>query len=85
MAWRDGSALKSTDWFSKGPEFNSQHPHGGSQASVTESSALFWCELTTFTAVGAEAERWSSAQPRCDMSATLSEHSGNVPEGRQAE
>lgn len=77
--------VKSTSCSSRGLGFSSQHPHGGSQASVTESSALFWCELTTFTAVGAEAERWSSAQPRCDMSATLSEHSGNVPEGRQAE
>ena len=37
--WRDGSAIKS----SKGPEFKSQHPHGGSQPSVTKSDALFWC------------------------------------------
>jgi hypothetical protein len=22
--WRDGSVLKSTDWYSRGPEFNSQ-------------------------------------------------------------
>jgi hypothetical protein len=32
--WRDGSAVKSTCCFSRGPEFNSQHgihiPHGGS-------------------------------------------------------
>jgi hypothetical protein len=33
MGWRDGS----------GPEFNSQKPHGGSQPSVMESDALFWC------------------------------------------
>ena len=26
----------------RGPEFNSQQPHGGSQPSVTRSSALFW-------------------------------------------
>ena len=25
------------------PEVNSQQPHGGSQPSVMESSALFWC------------------------------------------
>jgi hypothetical protein len=41
--WRDGSAVKSTDCSSKGPEFNSQQPHGGSQPSVIESDALFWC------------------------------------------
>jgi hypothetical protein len=28
---------------SKGPEFKSQQPHGGSQPSVTRSDALFWC------------------------------------------
>jgi hypothetical protein len=39
--WRDGSAGKSTDCSSKGPEFKSQHPHGGSQLSVMRSDALF--------------------------------------------
>jgi hypothetical protein len=29
--WRDGSEVKSTDCSSRGPEFNSQQPHGGSQ------------------------------------------------------
>jgi hypothetical protein len=33
--WRDGSAVKSTDCSSRGPRFNSKHPHGGSQLSVT--------------------------------------------------
>jgi hypothetical protein len=28
--WRDGSLIKITDYFSKGPEFDFQHPHGGS-------------------------------------------------------
>jgi hypothetical protein len=28
--WRDGSVVKSTDCSSRGPEFNSQQPHGGS-------------------------------------------------------
>jgi hypothetical protein len=41
--WRDGSAVKSTDCFSEGPEFKSQQPHGGSQPSVMRSDALFWC------------------------------------------
>jgi hypothetical protein len=41
--WRDGSAVKNTDCSSKGPEFNSQQPHGGSQPSVIRSDALFWC------------------------------------------
>jgi hypothetical protein len=41
--WRDGSVVKSTDCFSRGPEFNSQQPHGGSQPSimVSVSDALF--------------------------------------------
>ena len=43
MSWRDGSAVKSTDCSSRGPEFNSQQPHGGSQPSVMGSDALFWC------------------------------------------
>jgi hypothetical protein len=28
--WRDGSVVKSTDYSSRSPEFNSQLPHGGS-------------------------------------------------------
>jgi hypothetical protein len=32
--WRDGSAIKSTAWSSKGPRFNSQHPHEGSNSGV---------------------------------------------------
>jgi hypothetical protein len=35
--------VKSTDCSSKGPEFNSQQPHGGSQPYVMGSDALFWC------------------------------------------
>jgi hypothetical protein len=31
---------------SKGPEFKSQQPHGGSQPSVTRSDALFWSVWT---------------------------------------
>jgi hypothetical protein len=34
--------LKSTHYSSRGPEFNSQQPHGGSQPSVIEPDALFW-------------------------------------------
>jgi hypothetical protein len=32
QGWRDGSVVKSTDCSSRGLEFNSQQPHGGSQA-----------------------------------------------------
>jgi hypothetical protein len=39
--WRDGSAIKSTNCSSRGPEFNSQQPHGGSQPPVMGSGALF--------------------------------------------
>ena len=34
---RDGSVVKSTDCSSRGPEFNSQQLHGGSQPSVMRS------------------------------------------------
>jgi hypothetical protein len=49
MGWSEGSAVKSTDCSSRGPEFKSQHPHGGSQPSVMRSDALFWCCLKTAT------------------------------------
>jgi hypothetical protein len=39
--WRDGSAVKSTDCSSRGLEFKSQQPHGGSQPHVIGSDALF--------------------------------------------
>jgi hypothetical protein len=41
--WRDGSVVKSTDCSSRGPEYKSQQPHGGSQPSVIGFHALFWC------------------------------------------
>jgi hypothetical protein len=40
LGWRDGSEVKSTDCSSKGPEFKSQQPHGGSQPSVMRSSGV---------------------------------------------
>jgi hypothetical protein len=40
---RDGSVVKSTDCSSRGPEFNSQKLHGGSQPSGMGSNVLFWC------------------------------------------
>ena len=45
--WRDGSAVKSTDCSSRGLEFKSYQPHGGSQSSVMGSGALFWHQLYT--------------------------------------
>jgi hypothetical protein len=42
-SWQDGSTGKSTDCSSKGPEFKSQQPHGGSQPPIMRSDALFWC------------------------------------------
>jgi hypothetical protein len=35
--------VRAPDCSSKGPEFKSQQPHGGSQPSVTRSDAFFWC------------------------------------------
>jgi hypothetical protein len=43
--WRDGSARKSVCCSSRRPRFNSQHPHGGSQPSVTP---VLGGEPTTF-------------------------------------
>ena len=44
--WRDGSEVKNTDCSSRGPEFrgpefNSQQPHGGSQPSIMRTGTLF--------------------------------------------
>ena len=39
--WWGGSVVKSTDCSSRGPEFKSQQPHGGSQPSTMGSDALF--------------------------------------------
>jgi hypothetical protein len=39
--WRDGSVVRSTNCSFRGPEFNSQKPHGGSKLSVMGSDALF--------------------------------------------
>ena len=34
VGWRDGSEVKSAGCSPRGPEFNSQHPHGDSQPSI---------------------------------------------------
>jgi hypothetical protein len=45
--WRDGSVVKSTECSSKGPEFKSQEPHGGSQPSVMRHSLLVGLKTAT--------------------------------------
>jgi hypothetical protein len=35
--------VRAPDCSSKGPEFKSQQPHGGSQPSLMRSDSLFWC------------------------------------------
>jgi hypothetical protein len=45
--WRDGSAVKSTDCSSKGPEFKSQQPHGDSQSSILELMPSFGTHIHT--------------------------------------
>jgi hypothetical protein len=47
LGWRDGSEVKITDCSSRGPEFNSQQPHGGSQPSVMECDAPFCASRDT--------------------------------------
>ena len=42
LGWRGGSVGKSTDCSSKGPEFKSQQPHGGSQPYIMRSDTLVW-------------------------------------------
>ena len=44
MDWRDGSEVRSTGCSSRGPEFKSQQPYGGSQPSKMRSGGLFWPE-----------------------------------------
>ena len=39
---RAGEMVKSIAYSSKGPEFNSQQPHGGLQPSIMRFGALFW-------------------------------------------
>lgn len=43
-AWEDGLAVKNIGCFSRGSKFNSQHPHGHSQLSLTPIPGA----LTTF-------------------------------------
>ena len=38
--WRGGSEVKGTDCSYRGPEFNSQQPHGGPQPSVMRPGAF---------------------------------------------
>ena len=38
--WSDGSVVKSSDCSSRGPEFNTQQPYGGSQPSAMSSSGV---------------------------------------------
>jgi hypothetical protein len=40
--WTDGSVVKSNVRSSRGPEFNSQKPHGCSLPSILGLDALFW-------------------------------------------
>jgi hypothetical protein len=46
VGWRDGSEVKNTGRSSKGPEFDSHQPHGGSYLSIMRSGALFWPAVT---------------------------------------
>jgi hypothetical protein len=41
--------VRAPDCSSKGSEFKSQQPHGGSQPSLTRSDSLFWIGLKTAT------------------------------------
>jgi hypothetical protein len=53
--WRDGSVVKSTDCSSKGPEFKSQQPYGGSQSPIMRSDSLFcraWWRTPLIPALG---------------------------------
>ena len=40
QGWRDGSEAKSTGCSSRGPEFSSQQPHGGSQPSIMKKNQI---------------------------------------------
>jgi hypothetical protein len=45
-SWRESSVVRNTDCSSRGSEFNSQQPHGGSQPPVMGTNALFWCGVS---------------------------------------
>jgi hypothetical protein len=42
QGWKGGSAVKRTGCSSRGPEFNFQQPHAGSQPSIMGSYVFFW-------------------------------------------
>ena len=48
--WRDGLAAQSTFCSCRGPRFNSQHPHWGSQVSITPDP---WDPMPSFDLCGA--------------------------------
>jgi hypothetical protein len=47
VGWRGGSVVESTNCSSRGPEFNSQQPHGGSQPPVMGSPLLVSLKIAT--------------------------------------
>jgi hypothetical protein len=50
--WRNGwRMVKSTDCSSRGPEFKSQQPQGGSQPSVIRSNAAFWLSEDSYSVI----------------------------------
>ena len=65
--------VKSAGCYSRGPEFNSQYPHGGSQSSIVECDALFWY-------AGIHAENTSYKKKREGRK----KEEGRRKEGRQA-
>jgi hypothetical protein len=47
QGWRDGSTAKSTGCSSRGPAFNSHHPHANSSLTVTPVPGLLTSEKGT--------------------------------------
>ena len=61
------SVAKNTGCSSRGPEFNSNQPHGGSQPSSLVPDALFWC-------AGVHADRTHIHNLKNKMSAATTKH-----------
>jgi hypothetical protein len=82
LGWRDGSAVKSTDWSSEGPEFKSQQPRGSLQPSVMRSDALFWMSEDSYNKQSqSESSRVGSVVKSTDCSPGGPEFKSQQPHG----
>jgi hypothetical protein len=78
--WRDdGSVVKSTDCSSRGPEFNSQQPHGGSQPSImrSDSTHIYKINKSLFKVYSGAGEMAQQIRALTDLLKVLSSNPNN--------